>query len=107
MKYLIVVLSIISAVLAQTLLKKSSYYDYLEIRWIALILSSILAYVIAFALQIYILRIFQLNKISPVMSMGIMILVVMAGIIFFKESMNVKQIIGILLGLISIYLILN
>lgn len=67
---------------------------------------SIAAYGITFFLQSYILRFFPLSKIAPATAIAIMILVFGCGIFIFGENISVKQLIGVALGVVSIYLIL-
>jgi len=50
---------------------------------------------------------FALSKIAPATSIAIMILVFVCGVWLFNETIQLKQIIGILLGIVSIYLILG
>lgn len=105
--YLILLVGIIFAVTAQILLKSLAGLVAYEKKWFAIFILSIVFYGLAFLSQIYLYKHFQLNKISPVMSIAIMALVVFSGTVFFKESLNPKQLLGIVLGLISIFLILN
>lgn len=106
MKYIIVILSIISAVTAQVLIKNASLNVFFEKKWFTFIFMSVTAYGIAFFLQSYIFKFFPLSKIAPVMAISIMLLVFGCGIWLFGEDINFKQIIGVLLGIVSIYLIL-
>ena len=68
---------------------------------------SLTAYGLAFILQSYIFKFFPLSKIAPVMAISIMILVFSCGICIYRENINIKQIIGLFLGIVSIYLILS
>lgn len=106
MKYLLVLLGIISAVVAQVLMKNASQNVFFEKKWLVLILLSAISYGFAFLLQSYILKFFDLSKIAPAMAIGIMILVFGSGIWLFGEEISIKQGVGVLLGLISVYLIL-
>jgi drug/metabolite transporter (DMT)-like permease len=54
-----------------------------------------------------VVRMFPISKILPVSAIAVMILIFISGIIFFGESVNLKQIIGIVFGVLSIILILN
>ena len=107
MKYIVVFLGVISAVVAQVLIKNASLNVFLEKKWIVFILLSAATYGVAFLLQSYILKFFALSKIAPVMSISVMILVVGCGVWLFGEEINLKQMIGVLLGIVSIYLILS
>lgn len=107
MKYLLVSISILSAVFAQILIKKATLFQFAEKRWFVLIFFSLLLYATAFFTQTFILRMFPLSKILPVSAIAIMILIFVSGIFFFGESANYKQMMGVVLGVISIILILS
>lgn len=107
MKYLLASLSILSAVFAQILIKKASFYQFAEKKWVIFILFSIFFYAITFLTQTFVIRFFPISKILPVSAIAIMILIFLSGILFFGETVNIKQIIGIALGVISILLILS
>lgn len=107
MKYILVLLGIMSATTAQVLVKNATLNTFFGKRWILFMLLSVIFYGIAFLLQSYLLKYFALSKITPVMAIAIMVLVVGCGVWLFGENLTVKQIIGVLLGIISIYLILS
>lgn len=107
-KYLLVLLGILTSGLAQIMLKKSSSFDFLkDYNFFVYFILGGLFYVISFGTYAYVLKIFSIGKISPVMTIGTMLLVVIAGTLFFKESMTSRQIIGVILGLVSIILIIK
>jgi len=106
MKYFLAFFSVISAVVAQVLIKKASLSIPFEKKWISMILLSIAAYGITFLLQAYLMRLFPLSKIAPAAAMAIMVLVFICGVLLFGEIISSKQIVGVLLGVVSIYLIL-
>ncbi len=106
MKYLLAILSVISAVMAQILLKNASLNDIYGKKWLVFILISLATYGIAFFLQFYVLRLFPLSKIAPPSAIAIMILVFLCGAFLFGESIQPKQIVGLILGIASIYLIM-
>ncbi|MEA4935716.1 hypothetical protein SDC9_150040 [bioreactor metagenome] len=107
MKYWIAFLSVLSAVIAQVLMKNASLNDLYSKRWIVFILISLIVYGLAFILQSYVFRLFPLSKIAPPSAIAVMILVFCSGAIFFGESIQIKQIAGVILGAISIYLIMT
>lgn len=106
-KYGLVLLGIIFSAIAQIMIKKSSAFEIRDFSFILFFGLAGVFYVLAFGLYAYILKHFALSKISPVMTIGTMILVVCSGIIFFREVVSVKQSIGILVGILSIYLIIG
>lgn len=104
----LVLVGIFTSALAQIMLKKSnSFYFFKENNFYIYFILGGLFYVVSFVIYAYILKAFSLSKISPVMTIGTMVLVVLAGIIVFKEHLNIKQILGIMLGFVSIILIIN
>lgn len=107
MKYILVISGVVFAVVAQVLLKTASSNVSFEKRWLTFLFLSAGAYGLAFFIQSYIFKYFPLSKIAPAMSIAIMILVFVCGVWLFNETIQLKQIIGILLGIVSIYLILG
>lgn len=106
--FLLVFLGIVASALAQLMLKKSGSFQFLkEPRFFFYLVFGGVFYAISFILYAYLLKIFSLSKISPVMTIGTMLLVVFAGMFFFKESIVLKQVVGIILGIISIILIVK
>jgi len=107
-KLLLVALGIIFSALAQIMLKKSSSFAFMkEFDFFVYFILGGLSYVFSFGIYAYVLKIFNLSKISPVMTIGTMLLVVIAGLLLFKESVTSKQVLGIILGLVSIMLIIK
>ena len=107
MKYFIVIFGVISAVLAQILIKNASLNVFFEKKWFVFMSLSLTAYGLAFILQSYIFKFFPLSKIAPVMAISVMILIFISGVWLYGEEINIKQIIGVFLGIVSIYLILS
>ena len=105
-KVLLIVLGIAASALAQILLKKSGAFAFFQdSRFFLYFLSGGLSYVIAFGLYAYILKVYDISKISPVMTIGTMLMVFAAGVFLFGEQVSVRQIVGVGLGLVSILLI--
>ncbi|MEA4982003.1 MAG: hypothetical protein VB066_04725 [Paludibacter sp.] len=107
MKYWIAILSVLSAVIAQVLVKNASFNELYSKKWMIFILISLIVYGLAFILQSYVFRLFPLSKIGPPSAIAVMILIFFSGVIFFGESIQIKQIAGVILGAISIYLIMT
>jgi drug/metabolite transporter (DMT)-like permease len=107
MKYILLFLSVTFAVLAQILLKKASFVTPYEKKWVFFISLSVLAYAITFIFQTYVFRFFELSKVGPFSAIVIMVLVFLSGALLFGEHINVREIVGVCLGLISIYLIMS
>lgn len=106
-KYTVAALGVLLTVSAQILLKFTSFHEFWSKKFIIYVLMSMTAYCLAFLAQSYVMRFFPLSKISPTMSIATMILVFISGVLFFNEILQMKQTIGVLLGVISIYLILS
>ncbi|GAB1416392.1 hypothetical protein MASR2M117_17980 [Paludibacter sp.] len=106
MKYLLASLSVLSAVAAQIYIKKSTFFQFAGKQWFIFIIISLILYGFTFLTQTVVLKLFPISKILPASAIAIMLLVMISGIIFFNESVNYKQMIGIAFGVISIMLIL-
>ncbi len=107
-KILLIIFGILFSALAQIMLKKSSDFTFLkEFNFFVYFIFGGLFYLFSFGIYAYILKIFNLSKISPIMTIGTMLGVVFAGIFLFKEEIALKQFLGILIGAISIILIIK
>ncbi|HPO49864.1 MAG TPA: EamA family transporter [Spirochaetota bacterium] len=104
-KYLLVLAGIIPSALAQIFLKKASFYELKTINWFLFVGLSGFSYFLSFVLYFFILKNFPISKVSPVMTICVMLIVVTFGF-FIGEKITVKHILGIVLGLSSVYLIL-
>jgi drug/metabolite transporter (DMT)-like permease len=105
-KYSIVVAGILTSAFAQIVLKKAAHYDIRSMYWCWHICISGLFYFVSFFLYSFALRVFLISKLSPIMTTGVMILVVVFGFVL-GERLNYMQYLGILFGLLSIFLILS
>lgn len=107
MKYLVVAIGVLLTVSAQVLLKTTSLYELWSKKFILFVGASMLTYCLAFLAQSYVLRLFPLSKVSPAMSIATMMLVVVFGVLLFNEQIVLKQVIGIVLGGVAVYLIMS
>ncbi len=107
MKYAFVSFCVLLTVLAQVLLKRTSMYAAWSKGFFLFVAGSMLTYCLAFLAQSLAMRYFPLSKVSPAMSVATMVLVFVAGILLFKEQIELKQLLGIALGAASVYLILS
>ena len=103
--YIFVVLGIICTSGAQLLLKKSSSFDSTDIKYYLFLGIAMLFYVVSFVLYSKTLKSFNLNWVSPVMTISTMIVVITLSFFIFKETLTTKQIVGLSIGLLSIILI--
>lgn len=107
-KTLLVIVGIVTSAIAQTLLKKSGNYEFFKdnLFFFYFVLGGVF-YVASFLLYTYLLKVFDISKISPIMTIGTMILVVLVGVFAFKEILSIRQIIGIVFGIVSVLLIIK
>lgn len=106
--FLLVFVGIIMSALAQIMLKKSGEFEFLkEFNFFLYFVLGGLFYVFSFGIYAYVLKVFSISKISPVMTIGTMLFVVIAGSLLFKESMTAMQMAGVALGIVSIMLIIK
>ena len=108
LKLVLVFLGIVTSALAQVMLKKSTGFTFLkELDFFIFFILGGLFYLFSFGIYAYVLKIYSISKISPVMTIGTMLFVVLAGILFFRESISTKQIVGIILGMASVILMMK
>jgi len=104
-KYLFAVLGILSSTIAQALLKKTSALSFKDASYYIYFCFAGLFYVVSLGLYTLLLRHFPITKISPVMTLGTMMMIIIFGILMFNETITYKQMIGIVLGMAAIILI--
>ena len=68
---------------------------------------SLLAYFMAFILYSIAVRQFPVSIVSPINTIAVMLVVTAGGALFWGEAIGVRQIIGILLGGMSLILLLS
>jgi multidrug transporter EmrE-like cation transporter len=106
-KIILVSLNILFAVIAQVLIKYSSFENTGQKKWFLFIFLSIFSYASAFVMQSIALKFFPLSKYSASTAIIITLLVFSSGIFLFNETAHLKQYLGLALGIISIYLIIT
>jgi small multidrug resistance pump len=104
-KVTLVLAGIFFSALAQIILKKSSYFDARTFMWCWYIFLSLLSYFFAFITYSFVFKFLPISKASPLMTIGVMVLVVIAGVLIWNETISRTQFAGIFLGAISIYLL--
>jgi drug/metabolite transporter (DMT)-like permease len=102
----IVVGGIVASATAQVMLKSASSYGLKSVQWFLFVGTSASLYLVAFGLYAIALKYIALSRLSPIMTIGVMILVVAAGLLL-GERLHVKQYLGIVLGAASIFLMLG
>ena len=101
-----VVGGILLSSLAQVCLKRATSYEGGQTWWILYMLSSVVAYVFAFVAYYLALRDFSISKIAPIMTVGVIIIVVGYGM-WAGETITTRHAIGIVIGLLAILLIVS
>ncbi len=107
LKYSLILLTIILTGFAQSSLKKSSFFNFPEKDFLIFVSIGAVLYICTFFLQVYLLKFFEVSKLTPILTIASMILIVAFGYWFFGETLSYKQYLGILLGSVSIYLIVS
>jgi multidrug transporter EmrE-like cation transporter len=102
---LLVLIGILTTALAQILLKKAADFEIRTSSWLMWIGMSAVVYVVSFVLYSRILKYYALYKIYPVMTSA-QIMVITLGGILMGEAIGGRHALGLLFGVISIYLIL-
>ncbi|NNK95325.1 MAG: EamA family transporter [Desulfobacterales bacterium] len=90
---------------AQVFLKLATRYQDAHVQWYGLIFSSAMSYLVSFVMYYFALKAFPISKVSPVMTVGVVVLVVLFGVLT-GEMLSVRQTLGIIFGVFSILLIL-
>ena len=83
---------------AQICMKRASVFEVRHFFWYLYIFGSIFSYLV--------LRYFPISKISPLMTVGVVLIVVLYGM-WAGEAVSTKHAAGLLLGAVSIFLILS
>ncbi|MFH1050387.1 MAG: EamA family transporter [bacterium] len=106
-KFLLIFLTIMLTAIAQVSLKKGAFFTLQQKEFYIFVSVGAVLYICTFFLQVYLLRYFDVSKLTPVLTIASMLLIVVLGIFLFGESLSIKQGAGIFLGAVSIYLILS
>ena len=97
---------ILFSALAQICLKRAALLDSRQTHWILYIAGSMASYMFAFIAYYLALRHFEISVISPVMTIGVVSIVVLYGM-WAGETIDTRHAIGLLLGIAAIFLILS
>lgn len=100
-----VISGILFSSLAQLNLKKASQVMMSSMEWYGVLLLSIICYAISFLSYYYALKYFPLSRIGPVMTVGVVTLVVLFGMLT-GEIINWRQGLGICMSIFAIVLLL-
>jgi drug/metabolite transporter (DMT)-like permease len=100
-----IVAGVLFSTAAQIFMKVATRYEVLRISWLVLIGGSIAAYLGSFVMYYLALRYFPISKVSPVMTIGVVVLVVAFGVLT-GEILTARQMAGLLFGVLSLVLLL-
>lgn len=104
--YLLLFFNIILNVSAQISLKKSSSYTFFkDIKFFLWAIAGAMFYGLSLIIYIVILKHLAISKVSPLLTVATTILVVLSGVFLFYEHLSYTQVIGIILGIISVIML--
>lgn len=99
-----VIVGVLSTALAQISLKIASALTILQMKWALWLLVSLLAYCVSFFSYYMALKFFDISKVQPIMMAGIISIISLYGFAS-GEDLNRLRLAGIVLSIISIFLI--
>lgn len=99
-------MAILATALAQILLKRAAYYELRTTSWFLFMGLSAGSYMLSFIAYSQMLRFYPLNKAYPLTTVAQILLVTMYGFAV-GEVIGYRHAIGLVLGVIAIYLILS
>lgn len=100
------VTAILATALAQILLKRAAFYEIKTAGWFAFMAMSAGSYALSFLAYSQMLRFYPLNKAYPFTTVAQILLVTMYGLAI-GEAIGLRHALGLLLGVVAIYLILS
>lgn len=99
-----VILGILTTVAAQIFLKIAGSYELFKVKWLLFIFSSLFSYGLSFLSYYLALTCFDISKISPIIMASCVTLIALYGFVT-GEPFNQMKLSGIVLAIISIFLI--
>lgn len=99
------VLILLLTIIADFLLKKAANMDGLS-GWKFLLISALIYFISAIG-WFFIYKKTKFITLGAFYSLGHLLLTVLIGILIFKEKLNLSEAIGVLLGLVSVFLLLR
>lgn len=103
---MLVAIGILATACAQVLLKRAAPHAVPSTLWLLYMGLAAGAYTISFILYSRVLKYYPLNKIYPAMTVAQIILITLYGLVV-GEVIDVRHALGLLFGIVSIYLILS
>ena len=105
-RYILVLFGVLITAIAQVLLKRSSGIQTWSRQWFIFLILGLFLYVLSLGLYFYILKPFPLSKIYPFMTISVILLITCYGF-FIGENITFRHLIGILLGMGSVFFIFS
>lgn len=102
----LVISGIFSTAIAQILLKRAAVFENGSQGWLTFVGLAAVMYALSFLLYSQILRHYALNKIYPALTVAQIVLITLYGL-YAGELIDGRHALGLLLGVVSIYLILS
>lgn len=104
-KYLLIPVGAVLSALAQIVLRKTSTYANLTRPWILFLMLSCFLYATSLFIYLYLLRQYPISKIYPIMTVVVILIITLYGFII-KETITIRHLIGVALGVGAVYLLL-
>ncbi len=103
---ILIVIGVIASALAQLFLKKGAQAGLSSIAGIGWGGASGISYVVAFGIYAILLRTIPISRLSPLMTISVMLIVVVVGLLL-GETLTLRLVLGVIFGICSIYLLLS
>ncbi len=104
--WLYIVSGILFSSLAQICMKRATFFEAKQTLWLLYLGGSLGCYLLSFIAYYLALKYFSISKVSPLMTLGVVLIVVVYGI-WAGETVTTRHAFGLLLGAVSIFLILS
>ncbi len=105
LKYLAIPVGALLSAGAQILLKKSSGFPNWSAPWLLYFVVSAAVYGVSMLVYLYLLRMHPISKIYPTVTLVVILIVTLYGFLI-GERLSAKHLVGLALGMGSIYLLL-
>lgn len=102
----LVAIGIVATAVAQVLLKQAAPHEIRSTPWLMFMGLAAASYTLSFVLYSQVLKYYPLNKVYPAMTVAQIILITLYGLMV-GEVIEARQALGLLFGIVSIYLILS
>lgn len=99
-------IGILATAVAQVLLKKAAPFEIRTGGWLLFMGLAAASYTLSFVVYSRILKYYALNKVYPAMTVAQIILITLYGLVA-GEVIDWRQALGLMFGVVSIYLILS